>query len=127
MKPNPLSQQAVNQAVLANSLQHPFVLYSAVAGVLAIASGVVFNLGSLPLIASSTLTVISIGNWFFQFFARRDVYFHAYFSKVHARLKREKKQKLTKLKKELQQVDSIYFKFQGKTNIRPANFALFER
>ena len=107
MKNNPLSPQAVNQAVLANSLQHPLVLYSAVAGVLAIGSSTVFSLGSLPLILSTSALVISISGWFYQFFSRRDYYSQAYFSKIHARLSREKKQKLTKLKKELQQVESV--------------------
>jgi hypothetical protein len=74
--------------------------------VLAVGSSMVFSLGSLPLVLSTGTVVTAIGGWFFQFFGRRDYYSRAYFSKVHARLSREKKQKLTKLKKELQQVES---------------------
>ncbi len=106
MTNNPLSQKAVSKAVLANSLQHPLVLYPAVTGVLVAASSLVFHLGSLPLILSAGGGVTALGGWFYQFFGRRDVYFQAYFAEIHARLNREKKQKLAKLRKELKQVKS---------------------
>lgn len=106
MKKNPLSPQSVNKAVLANSLQHPLVLYPAVAGVLATVSSVAFHLGSIPLLLGVAGATSAVGGWAFQYFARRDNYSQAYFADLHARLSREKKQKLSKLRKELKQVES---------------------
>lgn len=106
MTNNPLSQKSASKAVLANSLQHPLVLYPAVTGVLVAASSLVFHLGSLPLILSAGGAVTALGGWFYQFFGRRDDYFQAYFAEIHALLSREKKQKLAKLRKELRQVKS---------------------
>ena len=104
---NPLSQTAVKKAVLANTLQHPLVLYSAVGGTLLAASALVFQLGSIPLILSAGGVATAVGGWFYQFFARGDNYSQAYFSEIHARLTREKQQKLEKLEKELEEVESI--------------------
>lgn len=106
MKRNPLSQQAVNKAVLTNSLQHPIVLYSTVAGMLAAVSGVVFHLGSLPLILSAGGAVTALAGWMYEFIGKRDNYSQAYFAQVHAQLMREKKQKLAKLREELNRVQS---------------------
>ncbi len=106
MKKNPLSPQSVNKAVLANSLQHPLVLYPAVAGVLVTISSVAFHLGSIPLILGVGGAVTAVGGWAFQYFGRRENYSQAYFADLHARLSREKKQKLSKLRKELKQVES---------------------
>ena len=106
MNNNPLSPKAVNKAVLANSLQHPLVLYPAVTGALAAASTLAFHLGSVPLVVAVGGAVTAVGGWVYQFFARRDNYSQAYFSEIHARLNREKRQKLSKLRKELLQVDS---------------------
>ncbi len=107
MKNNPLSQKAVKKAVLVNSLQHPLVLYSAVSGILLAASSIVFQLGNTPLILSAGGAVTAVGSWFFQFFLRTDRYSQTYFSEIHARLSREKKQKLSKLRIELKQVKSL--------------------
>ena len=68
MKRNPLSQQALNKAVLASSLQHPVVLYSAVAGILAAVSGAVFHLGALPLLLSAGGAVTALSGWMYLFF-----------------------------------------------------------
>ncbi len=106
MNSNPLSQKAIRKAVLTNSLQHPSVLYPAVAGVLAAASSVLFHFGSWPLLLSAAGLVSAFGGWIYQFFGRKDQYSLAYFEEIHARLNREKKQKLTKLRKELRQVDN---------------------
>lgn len=106
MTNNPLAPKAVNKAVLANSLQHPLVLYPAVTGVLAAVSTLAFHLGSAPLVLAAGGAVTAVGGWVYQYFARRDNYSQAYFSEIHARLNREKKQKLSKLRKELLQVDS---------------------
>ncbi len=106
MNNNPFSPKAVNKAVLANSLQHPLVLYPALTGVLAAVSTLALHLGSLPLVVAAGGAVTAVGSWVYQFFARRDNYSQAYFSEIHARLNREKRQKLSKLRKELLQVDS---------------------
>jgi hypothetical protein len=75
-------------------------------GILALLSGSFFDLGQFPVFFSASMVIIAIGGWIFQFFFRRDVYSLAYFSKIHARLKREKKQKITQLKQSLETVDS---------------------
>lgn len=107
MKPkNPLSQQAVNKAVLTGSLQHPLVLYSAVTGVLAAVGGAVFHLGALPLLVTAGGGAVAVAGWMYAYFGKRDDYSQAYFAQVHARLMREKRQKLSKLKKDLNQVGS---------------------
>ena len=106
MNNNLLLPKAVNKAILTNSLQHPLVLYPAVTGVLAAALTLVFHLGSIPLVVVAGGAVLAVGGWAYQFFARRDNYSQAYFSEIHARLNREKRQKLSKLRKELLQVDS---------------------
>ncbi|MCK4493585.1 MAG: hypothetical protein KAU26_05985 [Methylococcales bacterium] len=106
MKLNPLSKQAINQAILSNSVQHPMVLYSSVAGVLALLSGSIFNLGSFPVIFAAGAMITAVGGWIFQCFAKGDAYSKAYFEKIHARLAREKTQKITTLKKQLALVES---------------------
>jgi hypothetical protein len=107
MNKNPLSPKAVNKAVLANSLQHPLVLYPAVAGALAAVSTVAFHLGSAPLVLAAGGAVTAVGGWLYQFIARRENYSQAYFSEIQARLNREKMHKLSKLRKELIQVESF--------------------
>jgi phage repressor protein C with HTH and peptisase S24 domain len=107
MNKNPLSPKAVNKAVLANSLQHPLVLYPAVAGALAAVSTVAFHLGSAPLILAAGGAVTAVGGWLYQFIARRENYSQAYFSEIQVRLNREKMHKLSKLRKELIQVESF--------------------
>ena len=107
MKANPLSKQAIKQAILTNSVQHPLVLYASVTGVLALLSGSIFNLGSLPVMFATVAMFIAIGGWGFQYFANGDAYSKVYFEKIHRRLAHEKKQKITTLKQQLNDVDSL--------------------
>ncbi len=106
MNNNLFSHKAINKAVLAKSLQHPLVLYPVMISVLAAPSILAFHLGSIPLVVAAGGVIIAVSVWVYQFFVRRDNYSQAYFLEIHARLNREKRQKLSKLREELLQVDS---------------------
>lgn len=105
MRHDPLSTRAVKKAVIKNSLQHPLVLYSSVAGLLAAVSGVIFNFGLAPFIITAGGALTAFGSWLFEFYARQDKHSLSYINGIVDAMNREREQKIAKLSSDLRTVN----------------------
>jgi len=99
------SKQAVNKAVLKNTLQHPSVLYPGALGILSLAAATV--IGGIPLIAigigSGSLAGIS---WLTHFFARKETFANEYVQKLYNKIEAKRQNHTKKLAAILDQVES---------------------
>ncbi len=100
------SKQAVNKAVLKNTLQHPSVLYPATVGILGLAAATVLG-ASLPLLA------VGIGggsiagvSWLTHFFARKERFANDYVQKLYNEIEAKRLNHTKKLTEILTQVES---------------------
>jgi hypothetical protein len=100
------SKQAVNKAVLKNTLQHPSVLYPATVGILSLAAATVLG-ATLPLIA------VGIGggsiagvSWLTNYFARKERFANEYVQKLYNDMEAKRLSHTTKLTEILQKVNT---------------------
>jgi hypothetical protein len=96
-----LSRSAVSRAVLASTLQQPYVLYPALAGVLGFAAVAAFGPDLMFLVPAIVGTVIGSGGWAIDYFLRRNQHAGRYLQGVREALSGRRNQAIRDLREEL--------------------------
>lgn len=100
------SRTAVSRAVLASTLQKPYVLYPASVGLLGTAAAILLGPAALFVIPAVAGGALGLGAWAFDFFMRRDYHASTYLKRLTGALHDRRVQTVRDLDRELAEVGS---------------------
>ena len=95
------SQAAISKAVLAETLQKPYVLYPGAVGLLGVAGAALLGPSMLFVLPAAAGMAVSLGAWSIDYFLRRDKHAGAYLRQLHRNMSDRRAQALTNLRLEL--------------------------
>jgi hypothetical protein len=101
-----LSQAAVSRAVLATTVQKPYVLYPAAIGILGAAAALLLGPSSLFVVPAVLGGVVGLGSWAVDYFLRRDRHASEYLRALHRDLSDRRSRAVHDLRRELGEIGS---------------------
>jgi hypothetical protein len=101
-----LSQAAVSRAVLAETVQKPYVLYPTAVGILGAAAAVLLGPSSLFVVPAVVGGAVGLGSWAVDYFLRRDHHASKYLRELYRNLSDQRSRTVQTLERELSEIGS---------------------